>query len=87
MKALKKVIEQTRAVKHQANASHKVFLHLIDKYEEMNLTNYMEGDTNKMVFGDVKNKDLKAQMDHLVENLKNPFYEMYHWCKGEIYDL
>jgi len=26
-------------------------------------------------------------MDHMVENLKNPFDEMYHWCKGEIYDL
>ena len=26
-------------------------------------------------------------MDHMVDNLKNPFDEMYHWCKGEIYDL
>lgn len=26
-------------------------------------------------------------MDHMVENMKNPFEEMYHWCKGEIYDL
>ena len=64
-----------------------MFLHLIDKYEELNLTNYMEGDTNKMVLGDAKNKELKASMDHMAENLKNPFYEMYHWCKGEIYDL
>ena len=26
-------------------------------------------------------------MEHVVENLKNPYEEMYHWCKGEIYDL
>jgi hypothetical protein len=26
-------------------------------------------------------------MDHLVDNLKNPFDEMYIWCKGELYDL
>ncbi len=26
-------------------------------------------------------------MEHMIENLKNPFEEMYHWCKGEIYDL
>lgn len=26
-------------------------------------------------------------MDHLVDNLKNPFDEMYNWCKGELYDL
>jgi len=23
----------------------------------------------------------------MIENFKNPFDEMYHWCKGEIYDL
>ena len=26
-------------------------------------------------------------MEHLVDNLKNPFDEMYNWCKGELYDL
>lgn len=26
-------------------------------------------------------------MDHVIENMKNPYEEMYHWCKGEIYDL
>lgn len=26
-------------------------------------------------------------MDHLVDNLKNPFEEMYNWCKGEHYDI
>lgn len=23
----------------------------------------------------------------MIDNLKNPFEEMYHWCKGEIYDM
>lgn len=87
LKALKKAIEQSKSVKTQAIASHKVFLHLTDKYEELNLTAHVEGDTEKMVFGNTKNKDLKMQMDHMVENLKNPFDEMYHWCKGEIYDI
>lgn len=26
-------------------------------------------------------------MAKLVSALKNPFEEMYHWCKGEIYDI
>lgn len=26
-------------------------------------------------------------MNHMIDNLKNPFEDMYHWCKGEIYDL
>ena len=23
----------------------------------------------------------------MIDNLKNPYEEMYHWCKGELYDL
>jgi hypothetical protein len=23
----------------------------------------------------------------MIEEFKNPFAEMYHWCKGEIYDI
>lgn len=23
----------------------------------------------------------------MIDNMKNPFAEMYHWCKGEIYDV
>ena len=26
-------------------------------------------------------------MNHMVENLKNPYDEMYHWIKGEMYDI
>ena len=26
-------------------------------------------------------------MEHMVENQKNSFDQMYHWCKGEIYDI
>ena len=26
-------------------------------------------------------------MSHMVENLKNPYEEMYHWIKGEMYDI
>lgn len=26
-------------------------------------------------------------MDNLMNQMGNPFVDMYHWCKGEIYDL
>lgn len=51
---------------------------------------YTNGSVEKMVWNNpsmTETKDLKAQMEHMIENLKNPFDEMYHWCKGEIYDL
>lgn len=87
MKALKKGVESFRSIKTQAIAHYKVYLHLVDKYEELNMNTYIEGNLDKVVFSDPKNKEIKEQMDHMVENLKNPFDEMYHWCKGEIYDL
>lgn len=23
----------------------------------------------------------------MTENLKNPYFNMYHWCKGELFDI
>lgn len=31
--------------------------------------------------------DYRDQMDGLISKQNNPFVDMYHWCKGEIYDL
>ena len=34
-----------------------------------------------------ENGNLVESMKHTVENLRNPFTDLYHWVKGEIYDL
>lgn len=48
----------------------------------------MEHDSEKLVLNnDIKKTDYKEQMDQLINKLNNPFVDMYHWCKGEIYDL
>ena len=61
---------------------------MLDKYEELNLTNYVEGDETKMVFGDTNSSaQIKEQVSKLCENLKNPYFNMYHWVKGEIFDI
>jgi hypothetical protein len=63
---------------------------MLDKYEELNLTNYVDGDENKMVFGnqnDVENGKIKESVSNLCENLKNPYLNLYHWVKGEIFDI
>jgi len=39
------------------------------------------------VLANTKNKELSEQMETVVKELCNPFEELYHWCKGEIYDL
>ena len=64
---------------------------MFDKYEELNLLNYVDGRKDKMVFG---NKDENSStgevvesMNKLVSNLKNPYFNLYHWCKGELFDI
>lgn len=36
---------------------------------------------------DIKEDYLKGKVDNLVQTINNPFVDMYHWCKGETYDL
>ena len=41
-----------------------------------------------MVFAhETKAPELKQQVDDLIQNMNNPYLDMYHWCKGETYDL
>ena len=88
MKTLKKAIEGFRQVKTSTIASYKVFQTLVNKYEDLNLRAYVDGEEENLVFNNPSaSTPIKEQMDHMVDNLKNPFEEMYHWCKGEIYDL
>ena len=63
---------------------------MLDKYEELNLDNYVEGDPNKMVFGNTEQhgeKSVKEQVSQLCDNLRNPYFNMYHWAKGELFDI
>lgn len=48
---------------------------------------YVDNNNARLVFWKESNKDLKTSMEHMVENLKNPFDEMYNWIKGETFDL
>lgn len=88
LKTFKKVLEAYRDNKRYVVNDNNAFAKLLDKYEECNLSNYTEGKANKMVLnGENGQRDLLDQMVHMAQNLKNPFEDMYHWCKGEIYDL
>lgn len=49
---------------------------------------YCEKNAKKLIITEPDNKEvIKDQITHMIDNLKNPFDDMYHWCKGEIYDL
>lgn len=79
--------------KSRAIADQKQYLAILNKYEELNLQNYVEGDPSKMVF---LNEDAKEKFDQethaqqsqkLNEAIKNPYFNIYHWVKGEIFDI
>lgn len=88
MKDLKKQLGKMREVKSQGLISNKLFLKFTQEYEDVNLMCYEANMQEKMVFESAKTKPaiIKA-MDHVKDNLWNPFDWMYYWCKGEIYDL
>lgn len=77
--------------KNQGIQDYKIFLSMLDKYEELNLTNYVDGDDTKMVFGSTKEGGgegaLKESVGALCENLRNPYLNLYHWVKGEVFDI
>ena len=43
--------------------------------------------SGKLVMNDQDTGNLTESLKHTVDNLRNPFTDLYHWLKGEIYDL
>lgn len=85
IKMMKKSIDNFRTTKTAQINNYKILYGILAKYEELNMATYNH---SKLVFTDGETQDvIKDQMVHMIENFKNPFDEMYHWCKGEIYDL
>jgi chemotaxis protein histidine kinase CheA len=87
MKAMKKSLSGFRDNRMQSIANNRVLMTLLDKYEDLNITCYTDGNTERLVLNNPEQKQLKEQMEHMVDNQKNSFDQMYHWCKGEIYDI
>ena len=61
---------------------------ILTEYEENNLGFYTERDPSKLI---ISNSDsgtnFSESMRHTIESLRNPFTDLYHWVKGEMYDL
>lgn len=61
---------------------------ILTEYEENNLCFYTDRDTSKLVINNESNgSNLIESLRHTVESLRNPFTDLYHWVKGEMYDL
>lgn len=56
-------------------------------YEDNNLAYYADQNPSKMVMNNQDAGNLIESLKHTVDNLRNPFTDLYHWIKGEIYDM
>ena len=48
------------------------------EYEEKNLTFYVDQKTSMLVINNSNSGNLMEQMRHTIENLRNPFTDLYH---------
>jgi len=60
MNDMKTLIESSRITKRISITHSKAFMHLIDKYEELNMRTYVDNNQNRLVFWKEANKDLKT---------------------------
>jgi len=60
---------------------------ILAEYEENNLRFYTDHDVEKLVVRNIDGNQLLENMRLTVEKLRNPFTDLYHWIKGELYDL
>ena len=70
----------------------KDYMTMLSNYEDLNLASYVNGKEENMVFGNSQNTDsntvvTKKNCEQLIENTKNPFFNIYHWVKGEVFDI
>lgn len=59
MNTFKTVIEKSRVDKRISITHSKAFMHLIDKYEELNMRTYVDNNDAKLVFWKETNKGVK----------------------------
>lgn len=88
LKGLQKDVSTYMNATSQGIQDYKQFLSMLEKYEGLNFSTYVDNDESRLVFGNGDGgKDLKKQVSKLSDNLKNPYFNIYHWVKGEIFDI
>lgn len=73
--------------KQRSMLAQKELANFIGRYEDLNLTHYTDMNTKDLIFNSPDNKHLVEGMVSTGAALRNPYIDLYHWVKGEIYDL
>ena len=86
LKQLKNDITMFLNKKQQVMKSYSGMTKILTDYEDHNLTQYSDVDVSKLVLNNPNNAVLKSGLA-TIEAQMNPFTILYHWIKGEVYDL
>jgi sorting nexin-1/2 len=73
--------------KQRSMVAYKDYAAFIGRYEDLNLSHYTEMNSRELIFNNPDNKALQDSMISASGALKNPYIDLYHWVKGELYDL
>lgn len=57
------------------------------RYEDMNLQHYTDMNSAELLMTNPDNSELFAGLNDVAGKLQNPYIDIYHWAKGEIFDL
>ena len=88
LKKLKEDLAVYLTKKQSVMQSYANSANILTEYEENNLCYYTERDTTKLVINSTEaGTNFSENMRHTIESLRNPFTDLYHWVKGEMYDL
>jgi sorting nexin-1/2 len=57
------------------------------RYEELNMTHYADMDSHQLIFQNPDSPELRDGLTIAAQQLRNPYIDLYHWVKGELYDI
>ena len=87
LRKIKSDLSSYLMAKHRTLGATKDYAAFITRYEDLNLTHYSDMNSRELVFNNPENKALQESMVTTGSALKNPYIDLYHWVKGELYDL
>ena len=51
------------------------------------MSTYLDFKTQGLIFMHPNNTKMNQELENLGTSMTNPYIELYHWAKGEVFDL
>ena len=87
LKGFKKHLKVIVPLKEQEVTYYREFVDFLIKYEDTNQKKAKYGDPSVYLLTGDARIDLKSQLQHTAESIKNPFKHIRNWIKGELMEL